>query len=240
MSMFPQSGVRPVELEYGADNRVVFNFFNAVYGWMAVALAVTAAVAYLVSQTPSVMSALYGSGSFGIIALFLGAWALAYGAQHAAVKINANLGIFLFMCYAALIGALISGIFIVYPKATLVSAFVLTAGTFACMSIYGFVTRRDLTTIGSYLVMAAFGLFFASIVNVFFASDALSWFLTYAILLVFVGLVAFHTQQLRNMATEIGSDGNRAGRYAVVGSIILYIAFINIFMSILRIMGGRK
>ncbi len=240
MSQFPQAQPRRIELEYATDNRVVFNFFNAVYGWMAAGLAVTAGVAFAVSNSPAALQMLYGSGSFTIVALLLGAWGVAYAAQKVAIQMNATLGTVLFMLYAAIIGAMISGIFVVYPVSTLVSAFLITGGTFAAMSVYGFVTKRDLTTMGSYLIMAVFGLFFASIANIFFANSMLSWIITYAVLAVFIGLTAYHTQQLRNVAVEIGNNGELAARYAVVGSIMLYIAFINMFMAILRILGRRN
>jgi uncharacterized protein len=240
MSMHPHSHTRPVELEYGTDNRVVFNFFNAVYGWMAAGLAVTAAVAYVCASSQTMLSLIYGQGKFMIVALMLGAWAVAWAAQKAALEMNATLGTVLFMVYAAVIGAMISGIFIVYPVGTLMAAFLVTGGTFAAMSVYGFVTKRDLTTMGSYLTMAVFGLFFASIANVFFANDMLSWIITYAVLAVFIGLTAYYTQQLRDTAVQIGENGELASRYAIVGSIMLYIAFINMFLAILRIMGSRK
>jgi hypothetical protein len=242
MSMFPdsQARTRPIELDYGTDNRAVFNFFNAVYAWMFVGLAVTAAVGFFVSQSPTMRQTLYGNGKFGIIALLLGAWVVAWGAQKAALQISATAGTALFLLYAAIIGAMLSGIFIVYPASTLLAAFVLTAGTFGAMSLYGYVTKRDLTTIGSYLVMGAIGLFLASIVNVFIASDGLSWLITYAVLAVFIGLTAYETQKLRNLALEYGHDPQLASRLAVCGSIVLYISFINIFVSILRIIGGRR
>lgn len=240
MSHFPQSRTRPVQLEYGTDNRVVINFFNAVYGWMAAGLAVTAGVGFACSGIPAISRALFGSGGFVIVALMLGAWALAWAAQKAALQLNATLGTVLFMLYAAVIGVMLSGIFIIYSVPTLISAFLITGGTFAAMSLYGFVTKRDLTTMGSYLTMAFFGLFFASIANIFFANDALSWIITYGVLAVFIGLTAYQTQQLRNVAVQIGNNGDLAARYAIVGSIMLYIAFINMFISILRIMGSRK
>ncbi len=239
MSMYPQSHTRSIELEYGTDNRVVFNFFNAVYGWMAAGLAVTAAVAFVCSQSLAVQQFMASLGYGGVIAMVLGAWAIAWAAQKAALQMNVMLGTLLFMCYAAVIGLLISWIFLVYPLGTLFTAFLITGGTFAAMSVYGFVTKRNLSTIGSYLVMAAFGLIFASIANVFFANGPLSWVITYGILAVFIGLTAYYTQQLRDTALEIGSNGELASRYAIVGSIMLYIAFINMFMSILRILGSR-
>lgn len=237
--MYPQSGQRSVELEYATDNKAVFSFFNAVYAWMAVGLALTAAVAWFVSQSPG-LSQIVNGGKGTVVALLLGAFALAWFVQSAAEKISAGVATLLFLLYCALIGAIISFIFIVYRLETIGAAFVLTAGTFGAMSVYGFVTKRDLTSIGSFLVMAAIGLFIASIVNVFIASNAFSWFITYAVLAVFIGITAYQTQKLKQFAIEHGTNANLASRYAIVGSLVLYISFINMFMSILRILGSRK
>jgi len=239
MSMYPNSQTRRVELEYGAEDRAVFNFFNTVYAWMAAGLGVTATVAYLVSQSPALMKVLFVN-KFMLVALLLGAWGIAYAVQAAAARISAAAATALFMLYAAVIGAMISYIFLVYPFSTLAGAFIITAGTFGAMSLYGFVTKRDLSGIGSFLVMGAIGLFFASIVNVFIASNALSWVLTYAILAVFIGMTAYHTQQLKRIAQDNVHNGDLAARYAIIGSLVLYISFINMFMAILRILGSRK
>lgn len=238
MTMYPDSKARRVELEYSTEDRAVFNFFNTVYAWMAVGLAVTAVVGYGVSQT-SALRVLYSS-PITMIALMLGAFAIAWSVQGVALRISAAAGTAMFLLYAALIGLMIAGIFVIYPIATLVSAFVLTAGTFGGMSLYGFVTKRDLTSIGSLLIMAFWGLFLASIVNVFIANSALSWVITYGILFVFIGLTAYHTQQLKNFANEHAHNPDLAGRMAIVGSLILYVAFINLFLSILRILGDRR
>jgi uncharacterized protein len=239
MSMYPDGNVRKVQLEYATDERVVFNFFNTVYAWMAAGLGVTATVAFAVSQSQQLMQLLF-MNKFMIVALVLGAWAIAYGVQTAAMRISAAAATGFFLLYAAVIGALVSYIFIIYPVTTLASAFVLTAGTFGAMSVYGFVTKRDLTSVGSFLVMCAFGLFFASIVNMFIASNAFSWLLTYAILGVFIGLTAYETQMLKRFAENSAHNRELAGRVAIVGSLMLYISFINMFMSILRILGSRK
>ena len=240
MSQYPQIRTKPFELQYGTDNKVIFNFLNAVYAWMAVALAVTAAVAWYVSHSMSALQFLYGSGKGAVVFMLLGCWGLAWAAESAAVKISAALGTVLFMLYAACIGALISGIFIIYPIETIGASFLVTGGTFAGMSIYGYVTKRDLSGMHGILVMLAFGLIIASIVNLFVASTAFGWLLTYGILIVFVLLVATQTQRLKEFAEQNADNANIAARYAVVGSIMLYITFINIFMSVLRIMGGRK
>ncbi len=240
MTMYPdQTRTRPFELEYGTDNKAIFNFFNAVYAWMAVGLAVTAGVAWYVAQSPAMLKILY-SGRGMTVVLLLGAVLIAWGVQSAAARISAGVATALFLVYAALIGAIISGIFLVYDLKTIGAAFLITGGTFGAMSVYGFVTKRDLTTIGSYLVMAVIGLFLASLVNVFLANNALSWIITYAVLAVFIGLTAYDTQRLKRFALEHGHDPNLASRFAIVGSLILYISFINMFMSILRILGSRK
>ena len=239
MSMFPNSNVKPVELEYGVGEKAVFHFFNAVYAWMAVGLAVTAAVAYFVSTQPALMQLMF-MNKFAFVALLLGAWGVAYCVQIAAARISWGAAVALFLLYAALIGGMMSFIFVVYPMSTLAGAFFMTAGTFGAMSVYGFITKRDLTAMGSILVMAVIGLFFASIVNIFLANNALSWILTYAILAVFIGLVAYQTQRLKRLAEQNVTNGDLAARYAIIGSLVLYISFINMFMSILRIMGSRK
>ena len=237
MSMYPQS--RPYELEYGTDEKVVFNFFNAVYAWMAVGLAVTATVAYAVSQSPAAMSIVYGSRGT-LVAGGLVAFAIAWAVQSAAERLSPTVATLLFIVYAALIGALISGIFIVYQMGTIGAAFVITAGVFGGMSVYGYVTKRDLTSMGSILIMCAWGLFLASMVNIFVASNVFSWIITYAVLAVFIGLTAYDTQKLKVMAHSLAGNPSLAARYAIVGSLNLYVDFINIFLAILRILGNRR
>lgn len=238
MTMYPDSQARRVELDYGTDERAVFNFFNAVYAWMAVGLAVTAAVAYLVSQNATVMAALYSKGV--IVAALLGTWVLAMGIQSVAMRLGAAAATALFILYSGCIGMLMSYIFVVYHMQTIAAAFVLTGGTFGVMSVYGYVTKRDLTGIGSFLIMGAIGLFIASIINVFIASSFFSWVLTYGVLVVFLGLMAYDTQKLRQIAENVRGNGDLAKRYAIIGSLMLYVDFINVFASILRILGNRR
>ena len=241
MSMYPESGSRkPWELEYARDDKSLSKFFNVVYAWMAVGLAVTATVAYFVAQSPTVLRAFLGGGPAIMVVIALGMFALAWGVQAAALRINANVATGLFLLYAALMGVLISYIFLIYKMKTIGAAFLITGGTFATMSVYGFVTKRDLTAIGSFLVMCVIGLFIASLVNLFIANSALSWLITYAVLIIFIGLTAYETQKLKVLAQQYGNDPAIAPRIAIIGSLLLYIAFINLFMSILRIMGDRK
>jgi FtsH-binding integral membrane protein len=241
MSMYPESGARkPWELEYARDDKSLSKFFNVVYAWMAVGLAVTASVAYAFSQSRPAMAMLFGHGMGAIIVLWLAMFAIAWGVQTSATRINANVATALFLLYSALMGCFLSWIFFVYPMATIGSAFLITGGTFAGMSIYGFVTKRDLTAIGSFLVMAVWGLILASVVNIFVASNGLSWLITYGVLIAFIGITAYQTQKLKILAQQYGNDPAIAPRIAIIGSLVLYIAFINMFISILRILGDRK
>ena len=244
MSQYPQypqfQPARPHELGYGADDRTVSSFFNMVYAWMAVGLALTALVAWLVAQNTAMMNVVYGN-RFTYVLLGLGAFGIAMLVQMAAHKMSPSAATGLFLVYAAVIGALIAGIFHLYPHSTLLGAFLMTGGVFGGMSVYGFVTKRDLTKMGSILIMCVWGLILASIVNVLFArSDLLSWIITYAVLAVFIGLTAYDTQRLKEIAYATQGDPIAARRYAIVGSLHLYVDFINIFLSILRIMGDRR
>jgi hypothetical protein len=238
--MYPNEQVRkPVELEYGTTDKTVFNFFNQVYAWMAVGLALTACVAYLMSTQPALLKIVYGN-KYGYVAIILGMTMLAFAVRGAALKISATAGLGLFLLYAALMGALLSGIFLIYPGKTLIAAFVLTGGVFAAMSIYGYITKSDLTTIGSFCIMAVIGLFIASLVNIFLQNDMLGWIITYGILAAFILLTAYDTQKLKNIAYETEGNPALASRYAVIGSLNLYVDFINIFISILQIMGSKR
>jgi hypothetical protein len=237
MSQYPYA--RKVELGYSTDEKVVFNFFNTVYAWMAVGLAVTAVTAWYTSHSPAIMSLIYGS-RFMLIACSLGAFAIAMSVQSAALRISAAAGLALFMLYAVVIGMICSSVFVIYPMPILGAAFLITAGVFGGMSVFGFVTKRDLTSMGSILVMVFWGVFLASIANLFIASTALDWVITYAILVIFLGLTAYRTQMLKAIAWETRGAPQLAARYAVVGSLLLYISFVNLFLAILRILGSRR
>jgi FtsH-binding integral membrane protein len=155
-------------------------------------------------------------------------------------RINTGVATALFLLYSALNGLTLSAIFIVYAHATIASAFVVTAGTFAAMSVYGFVTKTDLTKFGPILFMALIGLIIASVVNIFMASSGLYWIITYAGVLIFVGLTAYDTQKLKIIAVQTESNPALAARLSIAGALSLYLDFINLFLFILRIMGNRR
>lgn len=237
MSQFPYQQSRPFDLNYATDEKSVFNFFNAVYAWMCVGLAVTAAVAWGVA---AYAPGLVFRGTGVTVAIFLGLAVLSFAIQAAAHKIGPGAATALFILYAAILGAALSYIFIIYRLSTIGAAFAITGGTFGVMSFIGFVTKRDLTRLGGILTMAAIGLFIASLVNLFMQSSAMSWVITYAVVIVFTGLVAYHTQMLREIAIANSGNPRALASHAIVGSLLLYVDFINIFVSILRIIGDRR
>ncbi|MBV8779751.1 MAG: Bax inhibitor-1/YccA family protein [Phycisphaerae bacterium] len=239
MSMFSDnSPSRPFELGYAADDKAVFNFFNAVYAWMCVGLAVSASTGWLVSQNAMLVRSLITNG-IGVV-FMIGSVAIIWAIQSAARKLQPGLATVLFLVYAAIVGAIFSGIFVYYPIATIGGAFIMTAGVFGGMSVYGFVTKRDLSSMGSFLIMAVWGLFLATLVNIFVASNGLSWILTYAILGVFILLTAYDTQRLKIIAEQVRGNARGTASYAIIGSLQLYLDFVNMFLSILRIMGDRR
>ena len=242
MSQAPnQFGYRagPLEYEAGPTTLTVSQFFNTVYAWMCVGLALTACVGWYFSQNVELLRVIYG-GKGGYLVIGLGAFAIAWYVQSQAGRLSFGVATALFLVYAAVIGALLSGIFLVYSPKTLISAFLLTGGTFGGMSVYGFVTKRDLSRIGSIAVMLALGFCIASAVNIFLQNDALGWVITYAILVLFIIITAYETQHLRQIAEQFSDSPEMASRYAIVGSLVLYIAFINLFLAILRILGSRR
>jgi len=241
MSMYPSEQARrqPIELEYGTTDKSVFSFFNQVYAWMAVGLAVTAAVGLLTARSTTALQFLFAN-KFIYMALILGSVLIAWSVSAAALRLSAAAGTALFLIYAALLGALTSYIYVIYDMKTIGAAFLVTGGVFGAMSFYGWVTKRDLTSLGSILIMCFIGLFLASIVNIFLANNLLSWIITYAVLAVFIGLTAYDTQKLKTIAAQVEGNPDLAARFAIVGSLNLYVDFINIFLAILRILGSKK
>jgi len=242
MARFPSPntfGPRTYEMQYEsrADTVTVARFFNAVYAWMAAGLALTAVVAWYVSTRPDLMMQIFrGPVLIGLIIVEL---VLVFTVAAAVNKINAAVATGLFLLYSALNGLTLSAIFIVYAQATIASAFIITAGTFGAMSVWGFVTKRDLSGMGSILFMALIGLVLASIVNMFWANSMLTMLINYAGVLIFVGLTAYDTQKLKAIAVATAHDAAMSARLSVSGALTLYLDFVNLFLFLLRILGRR-
>lgn len=205
------------------------NTMGAVYGWMAAGLAITALVSMAVVSSPALLNMLYGNRMmfFGLMIAELG---LVFAIGGFAARMGTATAAPLFLLYSALNGVTISGIFLVYTGQSISSAFVTTAGTFGAMSVYGLVTRRDLTSLGSFCFMGLIGIVIASIVNIFLHSNMMQFVISGIGLIVFIGLTAYDTQKLK---------GVRGGA-AVAGALALYLDFINIFLMMLQLFGDRR
>ncbi|WP_420299717.1 Bax inhibitor-1 family protein [Edwardsiella tarda] len=215
-------------------------YMAQVYGWMCCGLLLTALVAWYAARTPAVMELIFANKVvfFGLIIVQLGVVFVLSGMVN---RLSGSAATGLFMFYSLLTGLTLSSIFIVYTYSSIASTFVVSAGMFGAMSLYGYTTKRDLNGMGSMLFMALIGLVLASLVNIWLKSSTLTWIVTYAGVLIFVGLTAYDTQKLRVMGEQIASD-DRDGfrRYAIMGALTLYLDFINLFLMLLRIFGDRR
>lgn len=216
------------------------SLFQQVYLWMSVGLALTGFVAWWAYTSGTIERILSGGQLlfFGLIAAELG---LVIGLNWGISRMSAGLATAGFVLYSALSGLTLSVIFLVYTADSIASTFFVTAGTFAAMSLYGYTTKRDLTTVGNMLVMALIGVIIASLVNLFLQSSALYWLITYAGVLIFVGLIAYDTQKIKHLSERVGAQDNEiVQKMAILGALTLYLDFINLFLYLLRLLGKRR
>ena len=210
-------------------------FMTRVYGWMAAGLALTGVVAYLTVSTGLIFSV----GRL-MLPLFFGLLILAYVLQAKMDRMSTTTAIAGFVVYAALIGVLLSPIFLIYTSTSIAKVFFITAGTFGGMSLYGMVTRSDLSTVGSTCMMGFWGIFIASMVNIFIGSDQMSWIISFVGVFVFTGLAAYKNQELMQMGHAIDPYTDDGKKAAILGGLSLYITFINLFTSLMRLLGDRR
>jgi len=219
----------------------VNSFVRSVYNWMAIGLGLTGVVAYSVANMPEIRNVIFGSGIvfFGLIIAQL---ALVFMLSSRIYRMQAGTATLLFVLYSALNGATLSSIFLAYAQSSITSTFFICSATFVACSVYGWTTRRDLTSISGFLTMGLIGIVIASLVNLFFQSSAVSTIVSYIGVLVFVGLTAYDTQDIKNMAmsqpADIDSGAVRKG--AILGALKLYLDFINLFLMLLRIFGSSR
>ena len=215
------------------------NFITKVYAWMCMALMLTALTAVYVANSETMIRAIF-SNRIIFYALIFGQLGLVMGLSAALDRMSAMTATLLFMAYSILNGLTLSVIFLVYTAGSIGTTFFVTAGTFGAMSLYGYTTKRDLTSWGNLLFMALIGFVIASVVNLFLQSTILYWAITYIGILVFVGLTAYDTQKLKEMGANgfDTSEGMRKG--AIMGALALYLDFINLFLLLLRLFGNRR
>jgi FtsH-binding integral membrane protein len=220
-----------------------------VYNYMATAVALTGIVAWFTFNAAVTTN---GAGqlvltSFGhmlfsgpaAIVLMLGTLGLVFFISFRINAMQYTTALMLFMVYAALLGAALSSIFLVYTHTSITRVFFISAASFGALSLYGYTTQRDLSAMGSFLIMGLFGLIIAMVVNIFLKSSGLDFVISAAGVLIFAGLTAWDTQKIKEMY-DVNDDGTVSGRKAVMGALSLYLDFINLFLMLLRLMGDRR
>jgi len=212
-------------------------FLSKVYGWMFLGLLITAGTALGVASAPVLIEALILNRLLFWI-LVLGQLGLVFYLAARVEKMAPTTAAGLFMLYSALVGVTTSVILMMYTGTSIVSTFVITAGMFGAMAVFGTFTKRNLAGVGQFMFMGLIGLIIASIVNIFLQNSAMYFVISVVGVLVFTGLTAWDAQRLKQMAVAL-PDG-RVGSYAVVGALSLYLDFINLFFFLLRFMGGRR
>ena len=233
--------MRSVSMEKTQTQVIVNEFIRSVYNWMAIGLGLTGFIALYVSNSPNMIRLIYGNQVlfFGLI---IGELGLVFYLSARVQKIQASTATALFILYAALNGVTLSFIFLIYTSSSITSTFFICAATFVSCSIYGMVTKRDLTSLGGFMAMGLIGIIIASVVNMFIRSSGMSMIISYIGVFVFVGLTAYDTQKLKNMALTqpAGLEAGLVRKGAIMGALALYLDFINLFLMLLRILGSRR
>ena len=233
--------MQPITLKQTQVQVQVNEFIRSVYNWMAIGLGLTGLVAFYVSNNESLQKIVFGNQLL-FFGLLIGQLALVFTISARVHKMQASTATGLFVLYAALNGVVFSSIFLLYTTSSITSTFFICAGTFITCSIYGMTTKRDLTSLGGFMVMGLIGIIIASVVNIFIRSSGMSMIISYIGVLVFVGLTAYDTQKLKAMALSQpeGLDAAVIRKGTIIGALTLYLDFINLFLMLLRILGSRR
>ena len=221
-----------------------------VYNYMAAGVALTGVVAWFTYNAAVITNAAgqitgltpFGSAIFGgpaTLILFLGTLGIVFFISFRISSLQPSTALMLFMGYAALLGLMLSSVFLAYTQTSITRTFFISAASFGALSFYGYTTQRDLSPIGAFLVMGLFGLILAMVVNIFLGSQGLAFAISVIGVLIFAGLTAWDTQRIKE-TYNVNDDGTMVGRKAVMGALTLYLDFINLFLFLLRFMGDRR
>ena len=221
------------------DRSVAATFMRNVYYWMAGALTITGLTAMLVANNPTWMQIIFGNAAL-IWGLFIGELVLVMILSAAINRMSFSTATILFILYSIINGVTLSSIFVVYTAGSLASTFFITAGMFGALAVYGTVTKKDLSGIGRFMFMTLIGLIIASIVNIFMHSETLYWITTFVGVVVFAGLTAWDAQKIQQLALSVDGESETSQKMALLGSLTLYLDFINLFLYLLRLFGKRN
>lgn len=210
-----------------------------VYVWMTLALVITGLTAYGIANSPGLFYTIVNN-QFLFWGLVIGEFALVLGINSAIHRLSITTATLLFILYSVVNGATLSVIFMVYALTSIANVFFITAGTFAVMAFIGYTTRKDLTSLGRMLFMGLIGIIIATVVNIFLGSSMLNMIVSYVGILVFIGLTAYDSQKIKRLLYTADSTDESAQKIALLGSLTLYLDFINLFLMLLRIFGGNR
>jgi len=214
-------------------------FMYKVYGWMSAALLITASVAYYVSNTPALLAALFKHSGL-LIGIFIFQLALVFGLSLFLQKMSYTVASIMFMVYAASLGLTVSSIFLVYDITSIGVTFLVTAGMFGAMCLYGYTTKSDLTAMRTIAMMALFGIIIAMLVNMYFQSEMIDYIVSGIGVIVFTALTAVDTQKIKQLGYQMLSVGEGLEKVSIIGALTLYLDFINLFLFLLRFLGNRR
>ena len=238
---YEELNYKQIAAEQSWDTSLAFPaLMRKVYVWMTLALIITGFTAYGVASSPAVLTAIY-TNKILFWGLIIAEFALVLGVSAAINRLSLATATLMFIAYSVINGALMSYIFLAYTASSVATVFFITAGTFATMAVYGYVTRTDLSSMGKILFMALIGLIIATVVNLFVKSEGFTLILSYVGVLIFVGLTAYDTQKIKQMLMEHADSGSEvAQKVALLGALTLYLDFINLFIHLLRIFGKEE
>jgi hypothetical protein len=214
------------------------DYMVKVYQHMSVALVLSGLIAFLVSSSPQLMQAIFGTPLAFVVMFAPLAFALFFGFKLN--SISAQKARSYLYIYAGLMGLSLATIFVVYTGASITRVFLITASTFGAMSIYGYSTKKDLTSFGSFLIMGLIGIMIASLVNLFLKSSGLEFAISFIGVFIFIGLTAYDTQRIKQTYYHFAGNDEMVNKMAILGALNLYMDFINLFIMLLRFFGERK
>jgi FtsH-binding integral membrane protein len=230
-------------MEYAAQPPVAVaredsGFLQRVFLWMFVGLAITGGVAAAIGSSDQLLTDITESPGI-IIGVIVVQLAIVFGISFAINRISVGLATLLFLIYSATVGITFAFIFELYTTQSIFTTFLITAGMFGALAVWGAITDADLSKVGSIAFMALIGLILATIVNIFWANSTLYWITTYAGVAIFAALTAYDMQKLKQIGQQ-GLTGEAEGRAAILGALTLYLDFINLFLFLLRIFGQQR
>lgn len=229
------AGARTAQIDEGLRAHM-----SKVYGLMAIGMAITGVVAYAVGTNEALLQAIFATPLKWVVMFAPLAVVFAFGAMINRMSVTTAQAVF--YGFSALMGLSISYIFAIYTGMSIATTFATTSAAFAGLSLYGYVTKRDLSGFGTFLMMGVWGLVIASIINLFIQSSAIQFAVSLLGVLIFAGLTAFDTQRIKNTYLEMAQSGNDEwlGKAAIMGALTLYLDFLNLFMFLLQFMGNRE